>query len=255
MAFQQTQHASARINSDDLDLDHLLMSVYFLRKYPTYADMEDAFGYCPNTVQKWVWFYLKKLAALKRDKIIWPEAWDDPNSPNLPHFLISVDGTHTRCYERQTDQFNRDSGFYSHKFNKAGYGWEIGLSLWEDKCVSIRGPYPAATHDKTIFREFLMAKLRHLGKRGIADNGYIANDLRDVLTLPNTHDPSEVRELKRRARARHETFNERLKVFKILDHTFRSKGPRKDRKQKICFEAVAVIVQFQMENGQPLFAI
>ena len=252
---QETALVDAKVDAKDLDLDNLLMSIYFLRNYRTYEDMERAFGPCPNTIRKWVWFFLRKIAALKAEKIVWPEEWNDPKNPRLPHFLLSVDGTHTRCYERQTADYNRDPGYYSHKFRSAGYGWEIGMSLWEDRCISVRGPYPAARNDKTIFREYLMGKLQHLGKRGIADNGYSANDIKDVLSLPNTHDAPQVLDLKRRARARHESFNRRLKAFNILEHTFRSNGPDKDDRQKVAFEAVAVIIQMQMENGQPLFEI
>ena len=151
LAFQQTEHDDARIESGNrhLDLDYFLMSVYFLRKYRTSDDMESIFGHCPNTIRTWVWFYLRKIAALREEKIVWPAAWNDPESPSLPHFLISVDGVHTRCFERQTDEFNRDSAFYSHKFRSAGYGWEIGLSLWDDKVVSCRGPFPAGEWEET----------------------------------------------------------------------------------------------------------
>ena len=54
-----------------------------------------------------------------------------------------------------------------------------------------------------------------------------------------------------RARARHETFNGRIKNFGCLDDRFRHGM----EKHKICFEAVCVIVQYQLENGSPLFDI
>lgn len=255
LAFQQTTHDDARIEAKDLDLEYMLMSIYFLRKYRTYDDMESIFGPCQNTVRTWVWFYLGKISALKHDKIVWPAEWNDINNPRLPYFLVSVDGTHTRCYERQTHEFNRDKAYFSHKFRKAGYAWEIGLDVYTDRVVSVRGPFPAGRGDKTMFRDFLMGQLRGLGRRGIADNGYIAKDLVDVLSLPNSNDDVEVREIKRRARARHEAFNRRLKTFDILEHTFRSNGADKDAKQKVAFEAVAVICQYQMDNGSPLFDV
>ena len=55
----------------------------------------------------------------------------------------------------------------------------------------------------------------------------------------------------RRAHARHEAFNGRLKSFKVLAEKFR----HGQEKHKSVFEAVCVIVQYDMENGRPLFDI
>ena len=60
-----------------------------------------------------------------------------------------------------------------------------------------------------------------------------------------------VKSFKRRARARHETFNGRLKNFKILAERFRHGVP----KHKAVFEAICVIVQYDMENGHPMFDV
>jgi hypothetical protein len=49
----------------------------------------------------------------------------------------------------------------------------------------------------------------------------------------------------------HETFNSRLKNFHCLDDRFRHGID----KHKICFEAICVIVQYQLENGSPLFDV
>jgi hypothetical protein len=68
----------------------------------------------------------------------------------------------------------------------------------------------------------------------------------------NSLDDDEVRIFKNRARMRHETFNGRLKHFDILGLPFRH---TEMRQHKAAFEAVAVIVQYQMENGYPLFVV
>jgi hypothetical protein len=57
--------------------------------------------------------------------------------------------------------------------------------------------------------------------------------------------------LKNRAKARQETFNKRIKIFKILDERFRHSV----KKHKAVFEAVCALVQYEMENGHPLFTI
>jgi len=83
----------------------------------------------------------------------------------------------------------------------------------------------------------------------IGDNGYRGE--RGVVSTPNAHDPEELRKFKSRARARHESFNGRIKNFRCLDVRFR----HGIAKHKMVFEAVCVIVQYQLENGSPLFDV
>ena len=52
-------------------------------------------------------------------------------------------------------------------------------------------------------------------------------------------------------RARHESFCSRIKLFSALDRPFRHGA----RKHKAVFEAVCVIVQYDMENGRPLWLV
>jgi hypothetical protein len=75
--------------------------------------------------------------------------------------------------------------------------------------------------------------------------------LRDIEAgpWPRRAADERVAKFKSRARARHESFNGRLKFFDILQNTFRHGEAR----HKIAFEAVCVIVQYQMDNGSPLF--
>ena len=109
----------------------------------------------------------------------------------------------------------------------------------------------------SIFKE----KLIHLipeGKLAIADLGY--RGAPDKATHRNPFDDPEVKDFKRRALARQETVNCRLKSFSILEDRFRTMGPprpnqsRKD-KHRVVFECCAVIIQYQMENGHRLFEV
>ena len=86
------------------------------------------------------------------------------------------------------------------------------------------------------------------GKLLIADRGYAGDD---QLSTPNDFDSIETSAFKRRARARQESFNGRVKEFRILSECFRSDVGL----HRIVFEAVSVIVQFSMENGRPLMNI
>jgi len=138
--------------------------------------------------------------------------------------------------------------WYSHKFNGPGLSYELGISIYHSDLVWIRGPAPAATHDLTIFRvpNGLKSKIP-AGKKVIADSSYKDQ----VCSIRNSQDTPEVKKFKRRARARHENFNGRLKNFKVLATKFR----HGHEKHKAVFEAVCDIMQYKMENGHPLFDV
>jgi cytochrome oxidase assembly protein ShyY1 len=89
------------------------------------------------------------------------------------------------------------------------------------------------------------------GKFPIVDRGYIKEENNDKLSWPNPHDDKLTNNYKIRARLRHETVNGRMAFFSILFHQFR----HSIAKHKAAFEAIAVTVQYQMDNGHPLFAV
>ena len=111
----------------------------------------------------------------------------------------------------------------------------------------MNGPFKASRHDITIFRRAGLKDMIPPGHRVIADNGYKGEAI--VVSKPNSNDPGELKKFKRRARARHESFNGRIKNFQCLAERFRHGV----NKHVIAFEAVCVIVQYQLENGSPLF--
>jgi hypothetical protein len=127
------------------------------------------------------------------------------------------------------------SGWYSKKFNKAGLAYELGIAIYHNQLVWINGPFPAGQNDKKIF------------------NKPVGNP--DKITTRNSFDSDPVKKFKRRVKARHETFNGRLQAFGILNHPFRSTGPTRLEKHKAAFEACCVIVQYEMDNGHPLFKV
>jgi hypothetical protein len=147
------------------------------------------------------------------------------------------------------------SGWYSKKFNKAALAYELGIAIYHNKLVWINGPFPAGQNDKKIFNKpnGLKSKIPD-GRKGIGDEGY-KGDPDKVATRNAAFDDPEVRRFKKRTLARHETFNSRLKAFGILNQAFRSTGPSRLDKHKAAFEACCVIVQYEMDNGHPLFAI
>jgi DDE superfamily endonuclease len=132
--------------------------------------------------------------------------------------LISVDGTHCPINEPWSEPSTQ---WYLHKFHRTAVNYEVALDLFNSKVVWISGPYPAATHDLTIYKlkNGLGSKMP-ASKLVIADNGYQSKDVKNLST-PNTFDTKDVKEFKKRARARQETFNKRLEDFSILKECFR----------------------------------
>ena len=182
---------------------------------------------------------------MKKDKIIWPADWSTVDSP---FFCYSVDGVHFWINELLHPTMSKNPKLASHKNKKPSLDYEVALSLWESKVVHLNGPHVASKHDITVFREKLKGKTPR-GKKGIADLGYRGE--KRILSTPNSHDPEELRTFKSRARARQESFNARIEFFGCLSQRFRHGV----KKHEICFEAVCVILQYQMENGSPLFDI
>jgi hypothetical protein len=161
-----------------------------------------------------------------------------------------VDGVHCRINEPKHPTMSKNPAYYSHKFESAGLNYELGISVFENKLVWMKGPFKAGTPDITVFREKGLMDKIPVGKKVIADKGYRGEKERTT-SVPNSHDSKELGKFKSRARARHETFNGRIKNFLCLDVRFRH-GVKNHRS---VFEAICVIVQYQLENGSPLFEV
>jgi hypothetical protein len=191
-------------------------------------------------------------------QIVWPEEWDDPDD-DVPIFLVSVDGVHCRFNEPKHPTKMKNKTFYSHKFDEAGLAYELACSVFGDNLVWMDGPFPASSNDAGIFsgkergrkkrKEALIDKIPE-GHKAIADNGY-KGDFGGKLTKSSSLDSENLRRLKSRAKARQESFNARIKNFGVLHDCFR----HGIEKHKICFEAVCVIVQYQLESGPGLFDV
>jgi hypothetical protein len=185
-------------------------------------------------------------------QIVWPARWTpghpDFTNEDVPVFLLTVDGVHCRVQEPQHETKSKDSSYYSHKFKQSGVNYELGISVFDNALVWMNGPFKASRHDITIFRRAGLQTRIPQGHRIIGDSGYIGEPV--VISTPNVHDPVALRKFKSRARARHESFNGRLKNFKCLDERFRHGVDQ----HKVVFEAICVICQYQLETGSPLFS-
>ena len=117
----------------------------------------------------------------------------------------------------------------------------------------INGPFKCGTQqDKPNFESALRDKIAP-NKKVVADGGYVSSEPgMHVLATPNPMDSKELMRFESRIRLRHETFNGRIKFFRCLGLPFHQLHRQK---HKIAFEAVCVIIQYQMDNGAELYAV
>jgi hypothetical protein len=154
-------------------------------------------------------------------KIVWSP---DLDSHDTEIIAISVDGMNYLALEKKHPTLNKDPAFYDHKHNSCGYKYEIGLRIYEPEIACILGPVSCRKGDGSVFREDgLKDKLASTpSKMGIANGGYEMGEEKDMgfLCLPKTMDSSELKCFKSQARCHHESLNDRLNNFKILQDKF-----------------------------------
>lgn len=252
---QRTGIEAARINNaNDDDLSHLFHALQFMKCYPTEGQQQNKWHESDRCLRDNCWSMLLKLQALKAEKIFWPTTEELGDSI----WVGVVDGTHVKTQEPSHPEFPKDPQFFSHKNHSAGLSYEIVSSLSQSRIIWMNGPFPAGMNDIQIFSSpgGLKEKLEGTGLRLIADNGYRGVD--NIISRPNSQDSTEVAKFKTRARMRHESLNGKIKTMRCTDSArFRHQGNHKDGqpKFKICFEAAAVVTQYKMENGEPLYDI
>ena len=193
---------------------------------------------------KTLWLWIGRISALKAKKIVWHKKIDDSKGPKI---ILSVDGVDFKTWEPSTGQFNRDPSWCSGKMKASACRCELAIDVWSSKLVWINGPFKAGSHnDVRIFKDDLIHKIP-TGKKVIADRGYAG--LEKCVCIPSTRDAPHVRKFSSRVRCRHETFNGRIKNFSSMNETW----IHGIEKHKMALEAVCVILQYQMDNGSPLF--
>jgi hypothetical protein len=70
--------------------------------------------------------------------------------------IITVDGTHCWIEEPTHPDWSQDKSYYSHRYNKAGINYELGIAIACLPLVWMNGPFKAGSSDgKTFFEEGL----------------------------------------------------------------------------------------------------
>jgi hypothetical protein len=187
----------AQVPPEKLNIKYFLMAMHHLKRYPTEIDREAMFDISHMWGRDWCWFYIERVQALKAKKITWP---DDNFGDDI--WVITVDGTHCWIQEHQHPTWSKDRKLYSHKYNKTGINYKLGISLWESRLVWMKGPTKAGGNDLSVFlRKGLKKKLIATKKKGIGDGGYGGHP--GELSTPNSHDSKEAKKFKSRALKRH----------------------------------------------------
>jgi DDE superfamily endonuclease len=170
---------------------------------------------------------------------------DHPVGPNDAKLFATIDGTHCQIYEPRKDAGTK---WFSYKFKGPGLAYELVVSVHTQKLIWIGGPYEAATNDIQMARKpGGILEMIPEGLKRIGDKGYRGEP--EKISTNNPHDSTNVKIYKGRARARHETYNKRIKDYQIIRQQFRNNLS----KHKIAFEAVCVLIQYTIDNGNPLF--
>ena len=230
----------------DPSLYDFMMALRWLRVYDKEHNHAGFWDMSENSAREKTWKYVLACQRLVQHKVKW--ICNDPD--NLPEemFIASVDGVHCQISEIRT---NPSKDICSYKNKKPGLVYEIAVAVYNDSLVWINGPFPAGMSDLKVFRAGLKQKIPE-GKRLIADQGYVAESR--ICSTRNPLDTPSVKELKKRAKARHETFNRRLKAWEILNQRFRcTRDPLP--KHKAVFKACSVLVQYDVEKSHPLFKV
>ncbi|GFH50665.1 hypothetical protein CTEN210_07141 [Chaetoceros tenuissimus] len=230
----------------DLFYYHLLWALLFMKLYSSEALLCKQVGTTEKTYREKVWKIIAAISSLK-PKIIKLE--NRFKMQNGSCCLMSVDGTDFRIREPKPFW----SGWYSHKFRGPGLRYEVALCIQTGHIVWTNGPF-AAGHwsDLKIFRTWLKHYLLP-DKRVETDGGYAVFGRKDD-KCDRPHDYCYTMDqyyAKTNVRARQETVNRRFKEFNILHDVFR----HKKEKHGIVFDAIAVITQLTIENGNKLYDV
>ena len=234
------------------NLTHFLWAYNYLKRYQTEEQAAGDFGVCDKTASKYVWKMVFRVRDMMPYKIMMPAFLNPDLDPTKPQtiYCYGVDGVHCPIQERQTEEYFKDTTYWSHKTNSPGLAYEVASNIYEQEIVSVRGPYPAGTSDETIFKK--PGGLRDQipeGKKAVADGGY--KRCGPKVSISTSLDDPRVARFKRRVKCCQETINGRMKKFAVLTTRFR----HDDTKHQACFFAIAVTVQYTMENGSPLFVV
>jgi len=157
---------------------------------------------------------------------------------------LTVDGTD--CPIVEPTPFSKI--WYSHKFHGPGVRYEVAVCIQMGDICWIHGPFPCGKYnDLTIFRLGLKRRLQP-GEMVEADKGYRGDGR---CRVPGCAVSKADLQAMTRARSRHETVNNRLKMWACLERVFRHHRSKHGQ----VFRAVVTMTQLAFKNGEPPFQV
>jgi hypothetical protein len=251
---EKTEGERIQQNPTKMTVKDFFLTMHFLKCYDVEEVMAGEWGYDEKTLRIKTRAYQRWIQVLAELKIVFGGFEGDEI------FWCSVDGVHCMIFEPRKDP---SSKWFSHKSNGAGLTYEVACAIRGNRCVWVRGPFPASQHDITTFRggkvgeqpwdPAALINLIPEGKRAIADSGLKGEP--GKISVTREGDSAEVRNFKARAKSRQETFHTRLKAYKILSGKFRHRLSADLSEHKRAFEVVTIACQYNLENGHGLFEI
>jgi hypothetical protein len=238
------------------------MTLNWWKSYQEEHQMESRWKWHPETIRGKLYKVCRQLEKRYDDKIIFG-GFEEGQV-----YLSSIDCVHFAWQECLTDPGGK---WYSHKHNGPGISYEVCVDAVKDRIVWTNGPFPAATHDITIFRggkkklgkdTWKKSSLYHRirdGKRVVGDSGYVGEPDKVSTTLAGHSDATK--ELFARLKSRQETLFRGYKALGIMGgKPFRHKGKQGGGSEermavhRLVFRAVTVVMQYNMES-RPLFDV
>jgi hypothetical protein len=160
--------------------------------------------------------------------------------------LLLVDGTDFRL------AMGWKKPYYSYKFKRSGYCYEVGLCIRTGDICWWNGPYePGEWNDEMIFKDALAKKLEFAEQCGM-DRGYQGSAPGKVKCPDGLlADPDDgVKAMSARVRSRQETINERFKNWGILNNPYR----HNIFAHQAVFGAIVALTQLSL-RANPLFSV
>lgn len=240
-------------------LKYYLLTLNWFKSYDIEDRLSSRWDLCEDTIRVKTKECARKIQSLKPKKIVFG-GWEDSEI-----HIITVDGVNFTTQEFRLDPHAK---WFDHKSKSSGLTYEFAVAIRRNKLVWIKGPEPAGKqHDITMFRggtkdlakdkwdrNSLYFKLPP-GKRAVGDSGYVG--VPEKVTATRDQHSSAFKSFLGRAKNRQESFHTRLKSFNVLGHRFRHGKSTEDKinLHQTCVEAICVLVQYDLENGHPLFEV
>ncbi|KAL3775118.1 hypothetical protein ACHAWO_001941 [Cyclotella atomus] len=229
--------AAVLYDNSNVNPKTVFITLYWWKRYDKEFAMESRWHWHPDTIRSKLFKCCGQLAERKADKIV----FDHFEEGQSQTFLAGIDCVHFEWQEGRTDPGSR---WYSHKSNGPGLSYEVCVDAVKDRIVWTNGPFPAATHDITIFRggtkkngpaTWHKSSLFHkmiVEKRLVDDSGYAGEPDKVSITLAG-HLP-QTKELFTRIKSRGESLFRAYKRLNIMGRVpFQHKGEQRGGSEEL----------------------